>query len=147
MAGGEALLLGCLVFVAGAILVVNAWGVVDARMAADAVAREVARTLVEADPGGGLGAELRSVASAASATLGHGDVVLGFRDGGGATASDPGRLLQRCQRVTVTATLTTTTLRLPFVGGWGVPMSMTGSHSEVVDPFRSGLTGVADCRG
>jgi len=46
--------LGCLVFVVATMLVINAWGVVDARMAAEAVARQIARTLVEAKPRSGL---------------------------------------------------------------------------------------------
>lgn len=149
VAGGEALALGALVFVVGAILAINAWGVVDAHMAADAVAREVARTLVEADPGPGLAGTLQAVGAEVADDMGHGDgVTLGY--GAGAASSiggDPGGLLQRCQRVTVTATLTSTTVRLPFVGGWGAPWTVSGTHTEVVDPFRSGLPGEASCNG
>lgn len=150
VAGGEALALGALVFVVGAILAINAWGVVDAHMAADAVAREVARTLVESDPGPGLAGTLQAVGAQVADDMGHGDgVSLGYGAGtaSSSTTGDPGGLLQRCQRVTVTATLTSTTVRLPFVGGWGAPWTVRGSHTEVVDPFRSGLPGEADCDG
>ncbi len=42
---------GVLIFVVGALLVTNAWGVVDAEIAADAAAREAVRTYVEAPDG------------------------------------------------------------------------------------------------
>lgn len=149
VAGSESLVFGCLIFVVGTLLVVNAWGVVDARMTADAVARQVARTLVEADPDDGLGADLRSVAAGVADQMGRPTAVtLGYRDAGGSAVTDPAKLLVRCQRVTVTATLATSTVHLPFVDNdWGPPWQVTGTHTEVVDPFRSGLPGEADCRG
>lgn len=145
VAGAESLLFGCLVFVVGTMLVINAWGVVDARMAADAVARQVARTLVEADPGAGLTLELATVANRVATDLGRpGPVVLGYADDT-SDVTNPGTLLTRCREVTVTATLTSTTIELPFIGGWGSPWDVTGRHTEVVDPFRSGLPGEVDC--
>lgn len=147
IAGGEALVLGAVVFLVGAILAINAWGVVDAHMTADAVAREVARTLVEAEPGTGLAGRLQAVAGDVADEMGHGNgVTLDYRNGtDGPTTGDPAGLVRRCQRVTVTATLTSTTIRLPFVGGWGAPWDVSGTHTEIVDPFRSGLPGEADC--
>lgn len=103
VAGAEALLFGCLVFVVATILVINAWGVVDAGMTADAVSRQVARTLVEAGPQAGLSWELQGVANRVADDLGRpGGVVLAYAGRSG--SSDPTSLLTRCQEVTVTAT-------------------------------------------
>ncbi|MEY2465047.1 MAG: hypothetical protein QOH64_3185, partial [Acidimicrobiaceae bacterium] len=49
VAGVEALPFGVLLFVVGALLVANAWAVIDAKMATDSAAREAARTYVEAE--------------------------------------------------------------------------------------------------
>ena len=48
VAGIEVLPFGFLVLVAGTLLVVNAWAVVDAKFAVDAAVREAARAYVEA---------------------------------------------------------------------------------------------------
>lgn len=142
------LLLGSLVFLVGIVLAINAVNVVDARMTADAVAREVARTLVEADPQPGLTARLDAVATATATAMGRaGDVTWEVRDAHGRAVADPAAAVARCDRVTVTATIDVDTLRLPFVGSWGTTWAMTGRHHEIVDPFRSGLAGEADCVG
>ena len=47
--GIEALPFGLLVFVVGALLIANAWAVVDAKFATDAAARQAVRTFVEGD--------------------------------------------------------------------------------------------------
>lgn len=146
VAGGETLLLGSLVFLVGILLAVNAWNIVDARMTADAVAREVARTLVEADADAAVGGRLDDVAAATAGAMGRdGPVRVEVVDPAGTTIADPAAILRRCQHITVRATITTDTVRLPFVGSWGMPWSMTGEHHEIVDPFRSGLPGEADC--
>ncbi|MBA2283441.1 MAG: hypothetical protein H0W25_19710, partial [Acidimicrobiia bacterium] len=46
MGGIEALPFGLLIFVVGALLVANAWAVIDAKLAVTAAAREAARTWV-----------------------------------------------------------------------------------------------------
>lgn len=148
VAGAESLLFGALIFVVGMVIAINAWGVVDTHMAADAVAREVARTLVESTPATATTTRLDDVATSVLVTMGRTpDVTLGYRDASGGVVTDPARLVTRCQRITVTATMSTLTVRLPFVGGWGSPWSLTGRHSEVIDPYRSGLAGEADCDG
>ncbi|MGH2685611.1 MAG: hypothetical protein ACRDJP_09115, partial [Actinomycetota bacterium] len=48
VAGIEALPFGVLIFVVGALLVTNVWGVIDAKLAATSAAREAARAFVEA---------------------------------------------------------------------------------------------------
>ena len=47
--GIEALPFGLLIFVAGSLLIANAWAVVDAKFATDAAARQAVRTFVESD--------------------------------------------------------------------------------------------------
>ncbi|MGZ4694068.1 MAG: hypothetical protein ACXWA3_10620, partial [Acidimicrobiales bacterium] len=46
LAGIEVLPFGVLVFVVGALLITNAWAVVDAKIAVDAASREAVRTYV-----------------------------------------------------------------------------------------------------
>lgn len=48
-AGAEALALGTLVLLAGTILIINAWAVIDTHMALEAAAREYLRAYTEAD--------------------------------------------------------------------------------------------------
>src|SRR3546814_12875156 len=68
--GIEAIPFGLLIFVIGSLLIVNAWGVVDAKFATDAAARQAARTFVA---GEGLDGALSAAEEAALATIsGHG---------------------------------------------------------------------------
>lgn len=53
--------------------------------------------------------------------------------------------LVRCNPITVRVTLSVPTLRVPFVGGFGGTWDVASSHTELVDPFRSGLAGNGDC--
>src|SRR5690242_7867104 len=46
--GVEALAFGVLIFVLGVLVIANAWGVIDAKLAAAGAAREAARAFVEA---------------------------------------------------------------------------------------------------
>ncbi|MGI9120641.1 MAG: hypothetical protein ACR2G7_11075 [Acidimicrobiales bacterium] len=136
-----------MVFVIGVALLVNVWGVIDGKLAASAAAREAARAFVESS-GPGAGAALVDARAAAAAAIdGH--------------KVDPGRWdlrsegpleLQRCARVTLVVSYDVPTFRLPWVGGFGGSViTATGRHTEVVDPYRSGLpmpSGVVpDCRG
>ena len=142
VAGIEALPFGLLIFVAGTLLLVNIWGVVDARFAADAAAREAARYVVE------------------SAALDRhpSDVRDGARDVAVRTLQDHGwrrestvrvrpdaAVLERCERIQVTVSTDVPAIRLPFFGGFGDGFEIVATHSELVDPTRSGLAGRADC--
>jgi len=138
--GIEALPFGVLIFVLGTLLIANAWAVVDAKFATDAAARQAARSFVEADdPGTALA-----------------DAELSAREAIGAHGRDPARAevaavgtfdLSRCQRATFEVTYRVPALSLPLIGGYGrAPFLVRSTHSEVVDPFRSGLAGQAeDC--
>lgn len=136
VAGWEALPFGFLVFVVGTLVVANAWGVIDAKMASAAAAREGARAFVEAeDPGDARGDARRA---AWAALDGHG------RNPGAATVRVSGAL-RRCRTATVEVELPVPAIGLPWVGGLGAGLSARSVHAEVVDPLRSGLRGEADC--
>lgn len=135
MAGIEAIPFGLLVFVVAALVVANAWAVVDAKLAVSAAAREAARTWVEGD-----GSELAARLAAAEALRGHG--------------RDPSRLeldlaapggFHRCAVVVVRARYVVPAVPVPWTGGFGRGIEVAASHSERVDPFRDGLEGAARC--
>lgn len=137
--GIEAIPFGLLIFVVGSLLIANAWAVVDAKFATDGAARQAARTFVE-----GLDettAEQDAVVAARASIEAHG------RDPDRAQVRSVGPLqLRRCVRATFEVAYEVPALSLPFIGGYGRAFSIRSTHSEVVDPFRSGLDGRAeDC--
>lgn len=152
-AGAEALVLGVLVFVVGTLIMVNAWSVVDARMAVDAAAREAVRAVVEAAPRHGEGpatsdhyAAVARVAAEDSLRASRGDRLGRDEDGdGGLLARGPvvEGGLARGQCVEVTVSVEVPVVALPLVGAEGGTRTVEGSHRARVDPYRSGLTGAA----
>lgn len=136
----EALPFGILIFVVGSLLIANAWAVVDAKFATDAAARQAARTYVEGDdPGAALD---EAIAAGRAAVAAHG------RDPGRAVVQPVGvPVLARCERATFEAVYEVPALSIPLIGGYGrAPFRVRSTHSELVDPFRSGLAGQAeDC--
>lgn len=161
-AGAEALVFGVLVFVIGSLIALNGWAVLDADLAVDAAAREATRTIVEAG-----GAPRTTMVGTAA----DGEVVGPVRDVAVATmvghGKDPAHLPDpegfavrlvddpwahgsaagpvRCAPVTVHVSYPVQGIRLPVVGGWQTPIRVVGEHTEIVDPFRTGLEGTADC--
>ncbi|HEX2038153.1 MAG TPA: hypothetical protein VHF47_00310 [Acidimicrobiales bacterium] len=139
VAGLEGLLFGVLLFVFGTLLLVNAWAVVDAKLAASAAAREATRSFVEAGSTDRARAEAEAAGRRAFAgygrTLDRADVRL--LEGA----------LARCARVTFEAAYRLPALRVPVLGGLGSGFRVAARHSEVVDPHRSGLPGEGDCAG
>lgn len=135
--GIEVLPLGLLVLVVGTLLVVNAWAVVDAKLAVSAAAREAARAYVEALDQ--QHADEAAHLAAAETIDGHG--------------KDPGLLVlerssagfRRCQRVRYEASYPVPAIVLPWIGGFEHGFTVRATHSEVVDPYRSGLAGEASC--
>ena len=138
MAGMEAVPFGFLIFVVGALLLANAWAVVDAKLAVSASAREAVRAFVEASDGDA--AAMAAERAARASIEGHGhdptdlelsvDVAVGF---------------SRCAQVTVESRLSVSSVNLPFIGGFGRRFSVRATHTERIDPYRSGLTGTAAC--
>jgi hypothetical protein len=135
----EAVIFGVLVFVLGTILVANAWGVIDTKLAATSAAREAARTYVEASsaPAAATTAE----EAAREAMAGHGrqqdrmqlELVAGR--------------FSRCARVTFEVRYQVPLVAIPLLGQRGSGLTVRARHSEVVDPYRSGLSGTAACNG
>lgn len=137
-AGGvEGLIFGLLIFVVGTLLVAAAWGVVDTKMAVNAAAEEATRTYVEAPNAASAGPDAQAAADQVLTGYGRaptdGQVILvagGFA---------------RCERVTIEVRYPIPLLDLPFVGRVGAGPAVTAAHSELVDPYRSGLGGTASC--
>ena len=135
--GIEALPFGLLIFVVGSLLIANAWAVVDAKFATDAAARQAVRTFVEGVDE--RAARDEAIVAGLAAIEGHG------RDPDRANVAAVGTLsLTRCARVTFEAEYEVPALTLPFVGGYGgAPFRVRSTHSELVDPYRSGVPGTA----
>jgi hypothetical protein len=132
--GFEVLPFGFLVFIAGTLLISNAWAVMDGKLAASAAAREAVRAYVEARTE--TEAE-RSAIDAGMATIaGHG------RDPERAEISwSVGPDFRRCALNTVVVHYRVPTLTVPFLGSFGSGfIDTSGRHSEIVDPYRSGLS-------
>ncbi len=137
-AGGfEGLLFGLLIFVAGTLLVAYAWGVVDTKTATGEAARQAVRTYVEA-PDASTAAQQADVAAAA-ALAGYG------RDPRRATVAVAAAGFARCDRVTISVSYPAPLVDLPFIGEVGRAQSVSSRHSELMDPFRSGVPGIASC--
>jgi hypothetical protein len=131
VAGIEAVPFGFLVFVAGVLLITNAWAVVDAKMTVASAAREATRAYVEAPAG----ADPDELARAAADEVIRG----GGRDPDRLELVPDGAGLTRCQRVTFTASYPVPAITLPWIGGFGTGFTAAARHSEVVDPLRTGL--------
>lgn len=135
--GVEAVAFGTLIFIFGLLVIVNAWGAVDAKLAASAAAREGARTLVEADDPA---AADHLVQGAVDETLtAHG------RNPARADVPQVEGEIRRCGRITVSVTYRLPLIAIPLLGGSGRGLTVVGRHSEIVDPYRSGLQGEANC--
>ncbi|HEX5365982.1 MAG TPA: hemolysin family protein [Acidimicrobiales bacterium] len=152
LAGGvEALPFGLLVFVVGTLLVANAWAVVDAKLAVDAAARQATRAYVEAevpDGDGADGAEATAVAAGLAALDAHGrDPAKAWVGLGGLEGSGGQQGFSRCARATFVARYEVPALTLPWIGGFGRGIDVTSRHSEIVDPYRSGVPGSAESCG
>lgn len=142
-AGGmEVLPFALLIFVGGALLIINIWGVVDAKYATDAAARESARWVVET-----AGQTTTADALRAGATTIATDTLADHGRTGPATVEvgPPGAAFVRCERIEVTVSIEVPAIRLPFVGGFGDAFDVRATHGELVDPTRSGVDGMASC--
>jgi hypothetical protein len=131
MAGVETLPFGLLVFVVGVLLVANAWGVVDAKLAVSSAAREATRAYVESPDGADPSARAQAAAREAISGAGR----------------DPGRLaltplegdFSRCTIVRFEASYPVPAIKIPFIGSFGHGFMAKARHAEIVDPYRSGV--------
>ncbi len=135
--GFAGLSFGFLLFVAGTLLIGFAWAVLDTKMATGEAALQAARTYVEAPDA--TSAYSRAVQAAGQTLAGYGrDPSLGRVDLTTGT-------FVRCGRVSISVSYPSPLLELPFVGSLGRGAVVRSDHSELVDPFRSGLPGTARC--
>jgi hypothetical protein len=136
--GVEILPLAAVIFLAGMLVVANLWALIEARLSVVSAAREAVRTYVEAPDhdSGWAGAEVAAVRvmGPRSAEPGRFDLEL--------AEDDPGRF-SRCSRIVVRARYRVPALTVPWLGGLGQGVEVTGTATEVVDPYRDGLAGVA----
>ena len=140
MGGIEVLPFGFLIFVVGALLIANAWGVVDAKLATDAAAREAARTFVEVVEGDdAAAARAAAIAAGDEAAAGHGRAPERMD----VTVEAPS--VARCAVVTVIATYEVPAIPLPWIGGFGDGITVRSRHSERIDPFRDDVAGPVTC--
>jgi hypothetical protein len=137
--GIEVLPFGMLTFVSATLLFVNAWGVIDAKFAVTAAARESVRAFIEADT--------LPEATAAAERRGTATLAAWGRDGDRSAVGSPAldATFGRCVRVSITVSYELPLIRVPFIGGFGSATPVESTHSALVDPFRSGLDGPSTC--
>ena len=135
--GVEAVAFGVLVLVLGTLGAATAWAVVDTKVAASSAAREAARAYVESD--GSDSAWDDAARRGRDAFAGHG------RDPSSLQLPRPAGEFGRCGALTVTATTAVDLPRLPGVRAVARRVAVRASHTEVVDPFRSGLSRSGGC--
>jgi hypothetical protein len=130
-AGMEVIPFGILTFAVGALVVANAWAVIDAKMAVSAAAREATRAFVEAPVDGDPEVLADEAARAAIAGFGRNPENLVLTQVEGTFA--------RCETVRYEASYRLPAVRVPWVGGFGDGFTATARHAEVVDPYRTGV--------
>jgi len=130
-AGMEVIPFGLLTFVVGALLVANAWAVIDAKMAVSAAAREATRAFVEAPVDGDPLALADAAARSAVAGAGRNPTRL--------VLTPMEAVFARCETVRFEASYQIPAVVVPWVGGFGSGFTATARHAEVVDPYRSGV--------
>jgi hypothetical protein len=142
VAGGEAVLLGTLVFVVGTLLLISMWTIVDAKLAVEAAAREATRAVVES-PATVLGSVGAPQGVAESAALS----ALTAQRGAPGTGPASWQLVdvvldgdyERCGRIEATVQITVDTPRLPFIDRRFAAGTLEGTHLERIEPYRAGL--------
>ena len=140
VAGVEGITFGVLIFVIGILAIANAWGVIDAKFAASAAAREAARAMVESTAPTREEA-IESGRHTADETLRGYGRRLGARGRFVPETVD----FRRCGRITVAVEYDVPLVALPIVGKHGHGFTAVGRHSEIVDPFRSGIADRSVC--
>lgn len=137
MGGVEVVPVASLVLITGVLLVADAWAVLDAKLAVEQAAREGARAGIE---------EPERSAAAASARRAATDAFsAGGRPASRLEVRTRGRWDERCAAIEVRTSTSVRSVRLPFIGPFGPPVTVRGRHREVLDPYRSGLRGEAGC--
>lgn len=138
--GIEVLPFSLLIFVVGTLIVANAWAVIDVKLAVNAASREGVRAYVEAPTAvDGCRAAARVAKEAVNGHGRHGDALV-------IDPSDCRDLpFRRCAPVTIHASYPVPMLTIPFIGAYGEGVRVTSSHTELIDPYRSGITTRGSC--
>jgi hypothetical protein len=129
--GFEVLPFGLLLFVSAMLVITNAWAVVDAKFATSSAAREATRAYTESLSQTDADASVVQRAHEALAAYG--------RDGDRVEIRVDAAPFGRCARVTVEVSYRVPALTVPFIDGFGSGITARSRHSEIVDPYRSGL--------
>ncbi len=139
--GFEMVVFGLLVFVGGSLLVATVWSVIDTKLAMHAATRDAARAFVEAaDPAA---AEISAARALRNAVAAHGRDPERVRDVSITSDGNVGR----CTRVRITAAYPLPAVAIPWIRTSGENVIVRATHSELVDPYRSGGGGVSACSG
>jgi len=127
--GSDIAFFGLIMMVFTSLLIVNVWTVIDASLAVSASAREGARTYVESDP----------ASADADARAAMERVMQEYGRSSRATAPEiAGGAYERCAIIIVTAGYDVAFISLPIFGSIGSLTTIESSHSERIDPYRSG---------
>lgn len=129
--GFEVIPFGLLLFVSAMLVVANVWAVMDAKLAASSAAREATRAYAESTS--------QADAEAAIDRRAHETLAAFGRDGDRVEIAVDADPFGRCARVTVEVSYRVPALTVPFIGGFGSGITARSRHSEIVDPYRSGL--------
>jgi hypothetical protein len=135
-AGAEILFFSVVMFSALTLVVINTWATIDAKFMVTAAAREATRSFVEAESA----SAATSAANAAAVRVIEG---YGAKTNGQPPLSITGSF-GRCQRVAIRSSYRIPALKIPFFGITIGTRTVGSTHSEIVDPYRSGISGEVD---
>jgi len=137
--GIEGVVFGALVFAIGSLVIANAWGVVDAKMTAGAAAREATRAFVESAGPSSSEALVEAEAAARDAIAGYG------RSPDRMVFVPEAAAFRRCAEVTMRVEYPVPLVVIPAIGRYGRGFTAVARHTEIVDPYRSGVPGRSVC--
>jgi hypothetical protein len=140
LGGIEAVVFGVLVLVIGALVISNAWGLIDAKTAAREAAREGARTYAAA-PASNASAAGDLAAQAAAQTLSD----MGWSPAANELSQGT---FARCAVITWEVAVRVPAFRLPWLSRGPSFFTASAFDSQRVDPYRSDVPGgAAACGG
>lgn len=136
VAGAEALAIGTVILLAGTILVVNAWTVIDTRLALEGAAREYLRAYTEAD--GPETAHAEADAAAGAVLEDRPRLLAGLH-------IDPPRpeLFGPCAPAAVTMTAAVPTIGIPAIRNGWAEHTVHVSAVELIDAHQEMTSGAA----
>ncbi len=152
-AGGEVLAIGFVLLMSMILLALNVWAVIDAKIRVAGAARYTTRTVVESGP-----EDLANAAGTFGPLFGEHDPNNVATNAVKAALVDKPKLLRdvtvrvalsndanRCSVAVVELQVRVPSFGLPHIGPLRNGFLVTSQHSEIVDPFRSGLEGTSAC--